>query len=548
MSEMRMVAVPGATSGLAIASEESSSYDKDSLKRPKKTVFPGVPKMLQRRATSWLVPCVLLALALTHGLSNQASAQVVTESVAENGLRVWEFPDDGADRFVLMMLVGSGSRHEEPPGTGVAHLLEHVLLAAGKTRTRAESRAELEAFGASINGFTSHDLTVYYIECGAGSWERAVQWLADQLVAPVFREEELAIEQRIVFEELDSKQLHAGITTIESDLYPNHPLGADVGGDKDGIEDLTLEDLSAFYEKHYHTGNVAIGFAGRVPGEACKQVIRERFADLDFGSRPSNYEAVRPKSVREIYPNASGVSAQMLTGYHLPASSLVDIASQRILTEYLDTRAFELIREEHQLSYSPTFQLEQHADTARLSFVIKVSDGRNLQKVEGLLGEILAELQDPDLVKFDQARAKALSVLTVTDSEELEEAMQLCWWARRLGEKPSALQKSLLDLEPAAASAFAKRNFVSERRFVFANGLVESTGYWGPILALLFVVVAIDFFRGFRWGYAIHDRWQEFRAKRARARTAKRASIVPVRGEELEKSIQEFYEDQDRRS
>ena len=175
----------------------------------------------------------------------------------------------------------------------------------------------------------------------------------------------------------------------------------------------------------------------------------------------------------------------MHTGHHLARESLEDVVASLILKHYLADRAFQVIREENQLSYAPSVYLAQHADTARLEFMVAVSDHHNLPVVENLYEGLLRELATPNEETFEAARARALGMFEVDGAESLTEAIEVCWWGRRFDATPPAVQSALVAYTPERLGSFSQERLVDANRYVFANAPLGGAGPWAPIVALL---------------------------------------------------------------
>src|SRR2546423_13515995 len=62
------------------------------------------------------------------GVQKGASVEGITEYTFPNGLRVLLFPDRSNPKVTVNVTYLVGSRHEGYGGTGMAHLLEHLLF------------------------------------------------------------------------------------------------------------------------------------------------------------------------------------------------------------------------------------------------------------------------------------------------------------------------------------------------------------------------------------------------------------------------------------
>ena len=506
----------------------------------------------EARTRSRVTPlCVGLAVVVSLIVSPVSAQDSVRETISEEGLRVWSFPDDGGDRFLMMVLVGAGSRHEDDSKLGIAHLLEHVLLGSTKEWSKSESRVLLDNIGGSMNGYTKHGVTTFYLRCSSESWQFGVDWLAAHLVNPAFNQSDVNDERRIVFEELDLKQSHAGVNPLGSLFYPGHPLERDIGGDKWGIEDLTRDDLREFHAENYRSVNMAIGFAGNVPREECTDKILKEFAGLGSTGELAEIDPVVPEAGTTRLPRSLGEDGWMLTGYHLPASNAAAKAAQLVVSRYLAKRSFEVVREENQLSYEPSVSLKHFTDTTRLEFQLNVSESSNLSKVVKLFGALVLELAAPKASVLESAKREADVSLQVNDFSDLGLAMELSWFVRRRGQSPLDLERSLRQISSQDVADYAGAHLVREHRFTLTDGFMGGTPWILRALGISILLVLVDAMRGFAWTNAIRVRWVE-RHKRAVARDAKKregqrkkGKVLPMRGSELEASFQKYFEDED---
>ena len=94
----------------------------------------------------------------------------VCRSVLPNGLTVMVVPRPGFTKKLAYFVTDFGSIHteftldgvEHRVPAGIAHYLEHKMFDLPDGR---DVSAEFAALGASVNAFTSYDVTAYYFSC-----------------------------------------------------------------------------------------------------------------------------------------------------------------------------------------------------------------------------------------------------------------------------------------------------------------------------------------------------------------------------------------------
>lgn len=102
-----------------------------------------------------------------------------SSEVLDNGTRVWvaPFPDSGVIRVLAFSPGGYGEL--QPERLETAHLLEHVLIAAGGDGSEAERKQAVEVLGGSHNAHTRRQRTWYWVEVPAGHADFAIDWMAE---------------------------------------------------------------------------------------------------------------------------------------------------------------------------------------------------------------------------------------------------------------------------------------------------------------------------------------------------------------------------------
>lgn len=480
------------------------------------------------------------------------------ETLTEQGLSIWSFPDDGSSRFVLGVLVGSGARDEGPVPRGVAHFLEHVVLARAGDRPKAAADPELRDRARAWNGYTSHETTVYWLETGVGDWRWAVQWLADHVVRPRFLPEDIDAEREIVRQELLTADPHAGGTSYESLLYPGHALGVAVGGEPADLDAIDGAQLQAFHAAHYRAGNVAVGFAGRVPTQECCSAIAVAFAPLPAGVPQRPADPVAPHA-GVVVPRGAGSSgaAWMHVGWHLPTDTARDLACARILGAFLQQHLFAELRERLQISYSPSVQVIAHRDTQRIDCEVRVGEARALRTALDVIDDAAGALLRATDRDFDAARSVASSALVVDSAERLTAAMELSWLLRRRGQPPGGYVAATLATDRLAVLDYAERHLGDRARFVVASAPVGGgVSAWALLLLMAVVVLMVDAFGGFRRTRALgwllrsvvgRRRGGDAPSRPRGRREPPRDPIRPVNADELEQRIQQWFEEEERK-
>src|SRR5262249_32760524 len=113
--------------------------------------------------------------------------------------------------------------------------------------------------------------------------------LADLVLHPQFREEDIAKEKGVILEELKMEEDNPDYLVHEiftANFWKDHPLGKSILGTKDTIKRFDREAVEGYYRTEYIPENTLITAAGRLTHAGLVELAREHFAWLPPG-RPA---------------------------------------------------------------------------------------------------------------------------------------------------------------------------------------------------------------------------------------------------------------------
>ena len=202
--------------------------------------------------------------------------------VLPNGLNVAVVKRRGFARSIAYFVTNFGSIHtefllegrEHSTPAGIAHYLEHKMfdLPGGRDVT-----AEFAALGASVNAFTSYDMTAYYFSC-TQEFDRCLRLLLEFVSTPYFTKESVERERGIIDQEI-GMNLDAPDSVIFDNLmaalYENHPARMPILGTRESIREITPEILELCHRAFYHPGNMLLCVIADVDPEEVKTAAME---------------------------------------------------------------------------------------------------------------------------------------------------------------------------------------------------------------------------------------------------------------------------------
>ena len=163
--------------------------------------------------------------------------------------------------------VRTGSIHEQRAEMGVSHLLEHMVFKGTAKRSARDIAIVLERLGGSLDAYTTREHTCYQSRVLDEHLDTALDVLADIVVDPLLRSEDLELEREVVLEEISTVEdtpddlifdLHAEM------LWGDHPYGYSILGTRDTVSSLSESDLKRVHTREYRRPNMVIAAVGNV--------------------------------------------------------------------------------------------------------------------------------------------------------------------------------------------------------------------------------------------------------------------------------------------
>ncbi len=190
------------------------------------------------------------------------------KSTLDNGLRVVTCEMPHTRSVSISVFVGVGSRYESDEQAGTSHLIEHLLFKGTERRpSPGDITGTIEATGGVINAGTEQEMTTYWCKVAEPHFLESLDLMIDMLRFSVFRAEDIERERMVVIDELamlDDYPNSKVDVIIDEMLWPNHPLGRDVGGSKESVSAITRGMMLDFMALHYNPSNIVLSVAGNL--------------------------------------------------------------------------------------------------------------------------------------------------------------------------------------------------------------------------------------------------------------------------------------------
>jgi len=356
-----------------------------------------------------------------------------------NGLRVLVHEDDTTPMAVLNILYDVGARDEEADKTGFAHLFEHLMF--GGSVNIPSYDEPLQRVGGENNAFTSNDITNYYITLPAVNLETAFWLESDRMLSLSFSEKSLETQRNVVCEEFKQRYLNQPYGDVWLKLrplaYKEHPYQwATIGQDLKQIEDARMEDVKAFFKKHYNPQNAIMVVGGNVKTEDIRRMAEKWFEPIPAGEK---YVRNLPKEplqteAREVIVKANVPLNAIYMAFKMPARNDESYQSFDLLSDVLSqgqsSRLYNTLLKEQQLFSDVHAYITSSIDEGLFVIEGKLVEGVSVATAETAIWKELEKIKE-ELITVDEltkVQNKSESIMVFSELNLLDKAMNLAYY------------------------------------------------------------------------------------------------------------------------
>ncbi len=259
-------------------------------------------------------PITRAVAALTLAAAANAGAATIERFDLDNQLRVILRPIEGAGTTALVTLFSIGERHDPEGASGMAHLMEHLLVTAAAgdipARTAESWSASYRPPTGGANAQTGEDYTVL------ATVFPSVQ-LDEELTDLASRMRELTITQADLDRELPRLDAelsnmfgglpHLAAMNLARESIRPSGVGFRKGGLIEQLRTVTVEQAQRFADAYYKPRNALIVIAGGFDTAAARALIEKHFANIESGVELPPMRDIRKRA--DTPPSTIPVSA-----------------------------------------------------------------------------------------------------------------------------------------------------------------------------------------------------------------------------------------------
>jgi len=399
----------------------------------------------------------------------------------DNGLRVLVHVDKATPMAAMNILYDVGARDEDSARTGFAHLFEHLMF--GGSVNIPEYDEPLQMAGGENNAYTTNDITNYYIQLPLQNLETAFWLESDRMLSLAFSEKSLDVQRKVVSEEFKEHYLNKPYGDAWHQLrkvaYKTHPYKwPTIGENLEQIETAHLDEVKAFFYKHYRPVNAILCVAGNVTTEQVKELATKWFGNIPAGEK---YERQLPAEPRQEESRVQEITADVpanaiYKAWHISGRLAPGYYSADLITEIMgsgqSSRLYTRLVKDEQIFSTIHCYHTGSLDPGLLVIEGKIHEGKTLEAaneaIEKEISVLIAEgVTDSELQK---AKNKIEAMIAFEDMSLLNRANNLAFY-ELIGDA------SLINAEWDKYNAVTTGSLLSTAKEIFRPGNCNTLYY-----------------------------------------------------------------------
>lgn len=280
----------------------------------------------------------------------------------KNGLTAILKKDTSVPIVSVYIGVKVGSINEKPEQAGLSHFIEHLVFKGTKNYpSSTEIMENIENMGGYVNAATSKEYTCFYIDIQKDGYIQAIKMLSDMVTNPLFPENEIVPERKVVIEEIQRHKDNPHAQLYEkfmNTIYKQAAYKNSVIGTEDVIANIPREEIVKYFKQHYIPSRMVIAVVGDIDIKETKKVISETLGQ----NKNTNPSLVEPNIIEQDFKGTEFTTTNklaqtyMLAGFLGPDMNSKDVyvadVALNILGAGKSSRLNKVLKEEKQIVYS----------------------------------------------------------------------------------------------------------------------------------------------------------------------------------------------------
>ncbi|MGB2716696.1 MAG: pitrilysin family protein [Vicinamibacterales bacterium] len=258
--------------------------------------------------------------------------------VLKNGLRAIVAEDHSAPVYSLCITYRVGSRYDDVARPGTAHLLEYMMFQGSRNVRRGEHFLLLSQYGGNVNGSTAAEASMFCQSLLSTQLDLGLFLEADRMASLEITQDNLRNQLDAIVEErartIDNQVYGRTTEAVLDTAFDDPTYKHSTLGSPDALRRTTVEELKAFFRRHYCPNNAVLTLVGNVrPADALRRIDRY-FANIPAGA---------PAAVPPTAERPQSAERRLVIEDHFARATRIDIAYKVVGRTRPDSKALYVL-------------------------------------------------------------------------------------------------------------------------------------------------------------------------------------------------------------
>ncbi len=205
-----------------------------------------------------------------------------------NGMGVYGIEQKELPLVNFSLRIKGGHMFDEMEKIGVANLMTDIMMEGTKNKTPEELEDAIGQLGANVNMYTSDEYITISANCLSRNYDATLALVKEILLEPRWDQKEFDRVKEATLQGIrqrDANPNSIANMVMTKKLYgDDNVLGYHSLGTEETVQNITLDDLKAFYDKYFKPGVANFHVAGNISKASVSQSIADMEAKWTTGS------------------------------------------------------------------------------------------------------------------------------------------------------------------------------------------------------------------------------------------------------------------------
>ena len=211
--------------------------------------------------------------------------------ILPNGVKIVHRQTPSPVAYIGVM-VGAGTRDEQPEENGMAHYIEHCVFKGTDHHSARQIIQAIEGIGGEINAYTTKEETTFYAATLCEHVRLTLHLIAEMILEPAFKPEETDKERMVILDEIESYNDQPSeliYDDFESLIFAGSSLAMPILGTKKTLKHISSKPEIAknWLRTHYRPERMVIFCQGNLKPEKIFTLAEHELGTLNNRPKPT---------------------------------------------------------------------------------------------------------------------------------------------------------------------------------------------------------------------------------------------------------------------